>query len=326
MTWVWWGVFLRMRFVLMTIAMCLLSGSLLAQASFAKDQLLAVILARDVPRFQSVHDVFMNHLTPKDGRKIYVQTPNNDMLSLRNSARKAVAIGADAIVTYGASATQAALSEAYSTPVIFADVYDPMVQGFVPDHFSPGKNVTGIRGDAPAQTLLKHFQTMTGATRLSALYQEDDVATDNQVEALRRALIKKGWQVFPQATGRSMTGADVVALVPEGVEGIYCAGGSNLAKIVPALISHAMARGIPVISQVPGLAEQGALMVLETDPAEQGEKLAYLVEQLLDGQSLKDLPPERPRNVSLVINLKTAESLGIQVPFEVLSVTSRLIR
>lgn len=314
-----------MRLILFFIA-CLLSAPLARQEAFADNQLIAVILTRDHPRYQAVHDTFVERLVKADDRRVYVQTPNSDVLSLRNSARKAVAIGADVIVTYGASATQAAISESFSTPIIFADVFDPMVQGFVPDHFTPGKNVTGIRGDAPLQTLLKHFQSSTGATRLAALYQNGDAAADNQVESLRRVATKRGWQVFPRAVEAGLSSEEILALIPTGVEGIYCADSANLLKRIPALIEQALARGVPFISQVPGLAEFGALMVLETDPVEQGEKLAHYVNRRLEGCSLKDLPPERPRNVSLIINMKTAEALDIQVPFEVLSVTSRLIR
>jgi putative ABC transport system substrate-binding protein len=314
-----------MRFVLLLVAL-LLSGNLLAQETLAAERLIAVILPRDLPRYQAVHEVFRATLAKTDDQRVYVQTPNKDMLSLRNSARKAVAIGADVIVTYGALATQAALSESYSTPVVYADVSDPMVQGFIPDQFTSGKNVTGIRGDAPIQTLLKHFQTTTGATRLSALYLQGDFAADNQVEALRRVAVKRGWQIYPQATQNTMSPKDILKLVPAGAEGIYCSDSAVFLKDARALINEALGKGIPIISQVPGLAEYGAFMVLETDPVEQGEKLAYFVNRILEGCPLKDLPPERPHNVSLVINLKTANALGIQVPFEVLSVTSRLIR
>ena len=305
---------------------CLLSLVLLSGAAYADERLIAVILTRDTPRYQAVHEIFVERFGQPKGVKLYVQQPNGDTLSLRNSARKAVAIGADAILTYGATATRAALAESYKTPVFYADVIDPMVQGFIPDQFTPGENVTGIRGDAPVQTLLKHFQTATGASRLCALYPKDEMSADNQVESLRRIAEKKGWEVLPKPFNRSMDAAAILGLVPGQCMGIYCSDSLVFLKKAKELVDLANKKKLPIISQIPGMAEEGAFMVLETDPAEQGGQIADYLLRFLHGVPLAELPPERPRNVSLVINLKTAKQLGIKVPFEVLSVTNRIIR
>jgi putative ABC transport system substrate-binding protein len=315
-----------MRFFLTTMLFVANLVLLPLQGACADEYLVAVILTKDLPRYKSVHEVFISHLSDAAACRIYVQTPNEDILSLRNSARKAVAIGADLIVTYGALATRAALSESFVTPIVYADVFDPMVQGFIPDQSTPGKNITGIRGDGPIQTLLKHFNTATGVTRLAALYHAGDTAAENQVDSLQRIAYNKGLQIMPLAKVGSATLRELFEEMPNEAEGIYCTDSLRLLGDLPRIIDLATTRGIPVISQVPGLAEQGAFMVLETDPAEQGEKLAEYVNRLVRGCPLHDLPPERPRNVALVINLKVAQTLGIQVPFEVLSITSRLVR
>ncbi len=313
-----------MRFYLLIILL-VVNVILLPQQVRAEEHLIAVILTKDLPRYNSVHEVFISLLADSDTHKVYLQTPNEDLLSLRNSARKAVAIGADLIVTYGALATHAALSESFVTPVIYADVYDPLVQGFIPDQFTPGRNVTGIRGDGPIQTLLKHFTAATGATQLAALYHSGDMAAENQVDSLQRIAANKGLQVFPLAKEGSLTVSELFDKVPNGTGGIYCADSLRLLEEFSLIVDLATKQGVPVISRVSGLAEQGAFMVLETDPAEQGEKLAEYVNRLIQGCPLHELPPERPRNVGLVVNLKAAKILGIQVPFEVLSVASRVV-
>ena len=315
-----------MHLILCLIGWCLFSVLSLPVQANAAERLIAVILTRDIPRYQAVHDVFTDRFGSPAGVKLYVQRPNGDILSLRNSARKAVAIGADAILTYGATATRAALAEAYDTPVFYADVIYPMVQCFIPYQFTPGKNVTGIRGDAPVQTLMKHFQTATGANRLCAFYQAGDMSADNQVESLRRIADKKDWDVVPKPFKRTMGPAEIMGLVPDKSQGIYCADSLLLMQNAGLLVELASEKKLPIISQVPGMAEKGAFMVLETDPVEQGGTMANYLLRYLHGASVTQLPPERPHNVSLVINLKTAKQLGIKVPFEVLSVTSRIIR
>jgi len=132
--------------------------------------------------------------------------------------------------------------------------------------------------------------------------------------------------VFPVALDGPLSPREILDREPQEAELLYCSCSIELLRDAPQWIPLAMQRQLPVISLAPGLAEQGALMVLESDPAEQGEVLAGYINRLLAGSRLQDLPPEHPRRVSLVVNLKTAGQLGIRVPFDVLAATSRLIR
>ena len=70
----------------------------------------------------------------------------------------------------------------------------------------------------------------------------------------------------------------------------------------------------------------GAFMVLETSSVEQGEKLAQFAGQILSGEKTDDLPMYLPHQVAFVVNLKVAKQYGLQIPFQTLSVTSRVIR
>ena len=67
-------------------------------------------------------------------------------------------------------------------------------------------------------------------------------------------------------------------------------------------------------------------MTLENDPVEQGRVAAEMVEQVLAGSRVEELLLVKPRNISLTVNLKTAKTLGLTVPFDVLTWTSRVIR
>ena len=69
----------------------------------------------------------------------------------------------------------------------------------------------------------------------------------------------------------------------------------------------------------------GALISLEADPEEQGELLGEIAALMIEGDLPEDVPPKVPRRVSLVVNLQVAKKLGIQIPFSVLSQTTRVI-
>jgi putative ABC transport system substrate-binding protein len=137
--------------------------------------LIAVILPRDNVRFQAIHAAFLkgiDSLTTVTGKPhLYVQSPNPDVMSLRNSIRKATALGADLIVVYGTRAATAAQQEDITEPLIFADVFDPVAMGLVPSLQHGGNLVTGVCGYAPAQTLLKAFHQTFGPGRLGVLVE-----------------------------------------------------------------------------------------------------------------------------------------------------------
>jgi putative ABC transport system substrate-binding protein len=83
---------------------------------------------------------------------------------------------------------------------------------------------------------------------------------------------------------------------------------------------------LPLISEIPGLADQGALIGLEMDPAEEGKLLAECVRHYLAGEKNPTLSIRSPRNISLVINLKTAKMMDIRIPFPALCRATRVIR
>ena len=105
-------------------------------------------------------------------------------MSLRNSVRKAVALGADLIITYGPAATLAAQMETPRIPVLFADVYDPVKLKLVSEKNGYGRNMTGVRGDAPVQALLKYFLEATNADSLAILYDSSSVMGQLQKDTL----------------------------------------------------------------------------------------------------------------------------------------------
>ena len=83
---------------------------------------------------------------------------------------------------------------------------------------------------------------------------------------------------------------------------------------------------IPVISQMPGAAQKGALLSLKADPVEQGQVAADYAARILAGKKASQLPVVTPKRVDLIVNLKMAKSLELHVPFPVLSAATRVLK
>jgi putative ABC transport system substrate-binding protein len=317
------------------------------EAAAPPPPLVAVILPRDNARFQVIHAAFLRkfeNVTTVVGKpRLYVQSPNPDVLSLRNSMRKATALGADLVLVYGTQAAMAAKQEDFTEPLIFVDVFEPVAMGLVPSMTRGGDLITGVCGHAPVQTLLKVLQETLGTSHLGVLVEPRNPAGKTQIEVLRKAACKRGGssdESSKLAKGGDLCWLEVVPTNMQSPEGIAQALKPMAGKIdaiflsdllptdlhAAAVLAYAAQAGLPVISQLPGTAEKGAFVTLESDPEEQGDLLAGIAGKMIEGDLPEDVPPVLPRQVSLIVNLNVAKQLGIQVPFSVLTQTTRVIR
>ncbi|HSR36575.1 MAG TPA: ABC transporter substrate binding protein, partial [Desulfurivibrionaceae bacterium] len=167
-----------------------------AESAAPSPPLVAVILPRDNARFQLIHTAFLerfNKITTISGKpRLYIQSPNSDQMSLRNSIRKANALGADLVVVYGTRAAVAAKQEDFTEPLIFADVFEPVAMGLVPSLTRGGNLITGVVGHAPVQTLLKVLQETVGTGFLGVPMEPKHPAAKVQVDVLTKAACRRG--------------------------------------------------------------------------------------------------------------------------------------
>ncbi|MCF6238043.1 MAG: ABC transporter substrate-binding protein [Candidatus Marinimicrobia bacterium] len=299
-----------------------------SDAAAVEKRLIAVIVANSQPRYHDIHTAFVKRSREFCGEncQIYVQTPNADIMSLRNSVRKAVALGAELIVTYGPAATLAAKAEVPPIPTIFADVYDPVHLGLISAKTRTGRNMTGIRGDAPVQALFKYFVQATQAKKLVVLYNTNSQEGLLQKSVLQASGEKKGIVIIPLAVENNKDHVAPLRDLPTDVDGLFLACSELADSHLKHVMEFAATRHLPVITLRAGAAELGAFMVLETSAVEQGEKLAEIAEQVLAGRKTDEIPMYKPRQVAFVINLKVAKEYGIHVPFQTLTVASRVVR
>jgi len=298
--------------------------------AFAKEQFVAVIITGDLARYREAHEAFLKVLRTggmtEDKVKIYVQTPSPDPMSWINSIRKAVGVGADIIVTYGAPAALAAKKEARNTPVLFADVYDPVGLGIVKDLAVPGGDITGVSGKTPLETLLKAFAEVQLPKAMGVLYSSDDKGSELQLKQLEAAAKAHGIALVKKDIKRPEEISTAVDTVASQVSSLFITESALLCMKLNEIMSLSNQKKLPVLSQAPGLCDMGALMTLEADPTEQGQLVAVYTLQILAGKKAHTLPIFTPKKVSLVINMKTADKFGVKVPFQALSLATRVIK
>lgn len=297
---------------------------------FAEQQFVASIITGDLQRYQDAHDAFMKILRAggmgEDKVKIYVQTPNPDVMSWANSIRKAVGGGADLIITYGAPVTLVAQKEAKNTPVLFADVYDPVALGIVKDLAATGGAISGIASTTPVETLARTLSEIQPPKVILALFSSSEQGSLLQEKRMAEQGKKFGFSVIKADIKNRDAARKAISDAAGKADAVYITESIQLTQWVQELISLAHEKRLPVLTQIPGSGEKGAFLTLEADPVEQGQLLAVHALQVLGGQKVFTLPVRTPKKVALVVNMKVAEQLGITVPFQALSLATRVIK
>ena len=302
-----------------------------ASDSRAAGKLVAALLTCDLPRYRDAHKSFMKALVLKgydqSNVEVIVQVPNPDPISWANSVRKFNAIGADIIITYGASATLAALREADDIPIVFADVYGPVETGIAKSMASSGRNTAGMSSKVPLVTLVRTAMELKPIRTLGVVYQAKEEGSLVQLKEARRIAAQSGLSLA-EVNLSSVGGTDaaLASLFAAKVDCIYITESTAGCRGFEKIVHRASGQKIPVISQMPGAAHKGAVISLEADPAEQGQQAAEYASRILAGKQASQLPVVTPKRVDLIVNLKMAKMLELHVPFPVLSAATRVLK
>jgi putative ABC transport system substrate-binding protein len=199
---------------------------------------------------------------------------------------------------------------------------DPVGSGLVTSLAKPGKNVTGVSTLAPELVgkrlqLLK--EAVPGISRVAVL---SNPTVPTQALELREAKVAAGslkvqLQLLEARAPGDFAGA-FSAMTKERADGVIIITSSMFYAERTRIAQLAAESRVPTIYAVKEFAEAGGLMTYGIDVHESFRRAAGYVDKILKGAKPADLPVEQPTKFELVINLKTAKTLGLTIPQSVL--------
>ena len=287
--------------------------------------------AKDNPEAQARFAAFLQELQKlgwTESRNLQIEY-RWDTGDLRKAATELVTLSPDVIVAYTTPAVAALQPATRTVPIVFVQVADPVTAGFVASLAKPGGNITGFTPfeysiGAKWLELLKEIAPHV--TRVGVIRDPTSTSSIGQFAAIQSATRSFGVEVSPLG-GRDAR--DIEHTVTEFARGSNCGLISTAAPLVfnnsGLIISLAARHRLPATYPFRVFVADGGLISYGPDSIDPYRQAAGSVDRILKGEKPADLPVQGATKFELVINLKSAKALGLDVPSSVLSRANEII-
>ena len=236
----------------------------------------------------------------------------------RKYAAELVALGPDVVLTSGATALAPLVQATRNVPIVFAQVPDPVGTGFVVSLARPGGNVTGFITFEYGLSgkWLELLKEIAPSLIEAAVMRDPSVSAGiGQWGAIQAVAPSLRMLVSPlNVSGAGEIERDVATFSRGSNRGLIVAASALAALHRDLIVSLAARYRLPTVYYQRGFVTAGGLISYGPDFVDQYRRAAGYVDRILKGEKPADLPVQAPTKYELVVNLKTAKTLGLEIP------------
>ena len=267
-----------------------------------------------------------------DGRNVRIDTrwATTDADDIRRHAAELAALAPDVLVAATGTVTAAPLLQATRTvPIVFVQVIDPVGAGFVVSLARPGGNATGftIYEYGMSGKWLELLKEIAPRMARAAVLRDPAIASGiGQFAAAQAVAPSLGVELSPvdvRDAGEIDRAVTAFARSPNG--GLIVTASALATRHRDLIIALAARHRLPAVYSLRFFVTSGGLISYGPDSIDPYRRAAGYVDRILKGEKPADLPVQAPTKYALVLNLKTANALGLDIPTTVLSRADEVI-
>jgi ABC-type uncharacterized transport system substrate-binding protein len=253
----------------------------------------------------------------------------NHAARLEASAAELVQLRVAAIVTPGVLPTRAAKAATATIPIVFNVAADPVQLGFVASLNRPGGNLTGFNnfsGELGAKGLALLHELLPGIQMIGVLENPTNPASELTTKDVTAAASVLGLKVhILKAETDSEIDAAFASLVQARAGALFVSGDLIFNNRIEQLVALAARHAIPTMYLFREFVVAGGLISYGANLSETYRQIGLYVGRILKGDRTADLPVIQTTKIELIINLKTARTLGLEVPAKLLALADEVI-
>ena len=270
-----------------------------------------------------------------DGENIIIERryAEGDVERAPRLAAELVRLNVDVIVASAPPNVQAAQKATSTIPIVMHAVSDPVGMGFVASLAQPGGNITGVASAIPEGFMGKQLQlikeTIPTAARVGLLFNAANplnyrTTSANQLAAAAQEL-KIQVRDLPIRSGDDIESTMTAANL-RGIDAVFVVGDPLTFRHRKRIHQLAVLQSVPTFVPTPEYVEGLALMAYGPSLRDASRHAAVYVDKILKGAKAAELPIEQPREYRLVVNLRTARALGLNIPSSLVMRADELIK
>jgi putative ABC transport system substrate-binding protein len=273
----------------------------------------------------------MQDLGWSEGRNIRfdIRFSEGDSGRARAYAAELLALAPDAILANTAPVVSALQQQTRTIPIVFVQVLDPVSSGFVESLARPGGNVTGFSGydfglGVKWLELLK--DVAPNVTKVCVLRDPTIPGGSGALGAIQAVASSLKVELVPVDVREEVSiqrGLAALAGVTNG--GLIVAANPGASVHLDLIVALAARYRLPAVYPYRFFATSGGLISYGSDNLAEWRQAASYVDRILKGANPADLPVQQPTKYELVVNLKTAKTLGLEIPSSVLARADEVI-
>lgn len=258
----------------------------------------------------------------KEGVNVTIDRQNAqaDQSNLQNIAARFVSNDSKILFAIATPAAQTLAAATKTIPIVATAVTNFEVAKLVASNEKPGGNVTGVSDINPvAEQFALLMKFAPDAKAIGTIYNSSEINSTYQVELLKKAASAAGVEVVEASVSSVNDIQQAVASLKGKVGGLYLPTDNIIASAVPVLMKSVFEAGIPTVAGEGGMVRAGILASIAVDYYTLGKMTGAMGADILDGKKKPaDMPIQSQKAEKVLVNLKTAETMGIQIPEDIL--------
>ena len=323
-------------FLFTTIVACSSGQTPIADNGTKSTKTIAVTQIIEHPALNAVRDGLKEELAKqgfeanKNLKWQWINAQGNQSTAVQ-IAKKIAGEAPEVIVAISTPSAQAvasaALKDAPNTAIVFSAVTDPVSAKLVSNLQQPGGSITGVSNLTPIAEHLKLITQITPKVkRVGVIYNAGEANAAYIVKLLKEIAPKQGLSIVEVAIANSSEVASAARSLVGRAEAIYIPTDNTVVSAIDSALKVGVQYQLPIYAGDNNTVEAGAIATYGFDYRDMGRQTGRMVARVLRGEKPGTIAVEPPGKVDLVINAKSAATMGVKIPADVLKKSSRVIQ
>lgn len=279
---------------------------------------IGVVQPMDHPSLNLIRDTIESELTAlgyDDKVELVFKNANGDMSLLPSLMQELINSEVDILVPIATPSAQAAASSTQTIPIVFSAVSNPIEAGLVSAFDKTDKNITGVSNAIAIEDIFALAKELTPEVKtFGFIYNSSEINSSAGI-ARAKAYCDANGILYKEATITSTADLQQVALSLVGnVDAFFTPNDNTVASAMATYMQVAMDAKLPTYVGADSMVKDGAMATVGIDYSVLGKQTAAMVARIIDGETIAENPVEQIAEYANMINVKTAEALGVTIP------------